>query len=373
MQKFFILVAVTMVTLVSCTKLEDTAPPRKITFETAAYRPQTKAGEVTIMNEFQNFNCMAFLHAAGYETETQNFFGDDGEIIYAYDGDNSIVTTTGSVAYWAPSHDYYWPKAQSSYINFVAWYDENGDAPETISEEELIWENYTVAYNDNLLYADEAWRFNGNPNSIYHLDGEENNGQAYKAVPILFHHALAKLCFKVAVTKTSQENLTGGRDKGNTTWDVTVSNISLAGVYDTGTLALTNSDPDPNSATTRAWTGSWNTNGQTKKSIDMTAVTTPLTTTPVDVLEMQSVLPQAVTSDMILSFDYNIVTKFNNVEYSHEIVHADIALSSFSGTISNWEMNKKITYTINIIPETSLVRIDPAMVDWMTGGGSASH
>ena len=370
MQKYFIIVAVTMLSLVSCTKLEDMAPPRPITFSTAIYKPQTKA-EVSIMNEFTNFSCKAFLHAAGYEDETQDFFktaNTIGETIYAYDGNNSVVTS-GTVAYWAPSHDYYWPKAASSYINFIGWWDKRGVAPETSTETSLSWTNYTVATDDNLLFADEAWRYNGNPNSIYHKEGE---GESYKAVPMLFHHALAKVCFKAAVTKTSQANATGS-DNGSTTWDVTLSNISLAGVYNTGTLALTNSDP--NSATTRAWTGSWDVTDQTPTTLNMRDVTSALTTS-VDrdtILAMQSVLPQSVTNSMILTLTYNIVTKYSGVEYAHEKIQTSIDLSTISGAsgpITSWDMNKKITYTIVINPETTLVRIDPAMVDWVTDSGS---
>ena len=79
---------------------------------------------------------------------------------------------------------------------------------------------------------------------------------------------------------------------------------------------------------------------------------------------------------MILSFDYNIITKFNGTEYAHEKIHASIPLSSFEVTlggndgIDRWNMNKKITYTIIINPVTTTIKIDPAMVDWIieTGG-----
>ena len=382
MQKYFIIVAVTMLSLVSCTKMEDMAPPRPITFNTAIYKPQTKA-EVSIMNEFTNFSCKAFLHAAGYEEETQAFFGN-GETIYVYDGNNSKVTNSENsmdVAYWAPSHDYYWPKAASSYINFVAWYDKHGATPSTVDETHLVWTNYQVSHtDDNLLFADEAWRFNGNPSSIYH---KENEGQSYEAVPMLFHHALAKICFKVVAKKTSQPNVTGNyqnSNPGTTTWDITLSTISLSGVYDTGTLTLTNTDPNT-SATTRAWTGSWDFTDQATTSMSMSNVTTALTTTADDhvILGMQSVLPQSVTSAKKLSFDYNIDTYYQGqgdvqpVRYSREKIHADIDLSTIngaSGPITSWDMNKKITYTITIDPETKLVRIDPAMVDWVTDSGS---
>ncbi|MBO4657730.1 MAG: fimbrillin family protein [Bacteroidales bacterium] len=380
-KKYLILAAIAMMTLAACTKLEDTAPPRKITFETASYRPQTKA-EVSIMSEFQSFKCKAFLYAENGENAffpVQYMFGGTAgingyETISPYKSDNTAWTSndaTSTVAYWAPSHDYYWPKGAKSYMNFISWYDEGGTNPDTATEQSLVWSGYQVDENDNLLFADEAWRYNGNPNSIYHKEGE---GESYKAVPMLFHHALSKLCIKAAVTQTSKANSTGGTKL--TTWDVTLSNIKLLGVYDTGTLTLSNGDPindNPSVTThkTKAWTGGWETQGS-RTTYNMNDVTAPLNTAdsevgPTTLLVERSVLPQSVSDNdnLKLSFDYLISTKFDGTEYSHEKIHAEVKLKDFSGAIGEWEMNKKITYTISINPETTVIRIDPAMVDWI--------
>lgn len=354
MKKFFIIAAAALVAITACTKIEDidTAPAKKITFQAASYVPQTKAN-VSIMPEFTSFRCKAFLHAAGY-SETQNMFGPDGETIYAYSGD-AVTTTPAEVAYWAPSHDYYWPKDATSYVNFVAWYDKN-DAPTTSTETSLVWSNRTIQTSDNILFADEAWHYKQNPSAAYHMDGSVSEG-----VPMLFHHALAQLCIKANVTKASE---------GNTTWDVTLSDITLAGVFNQGTLSLTNSDLG--STGTKAWTGSWETSG-TASPVTMSNVTTPLTTDAVDVLTMQNVLPQTVTNDVVLNFKYNISYKYNGTEYAHEKITAALQLNNITNAISAWEMNKKITYTITINPETTVIRIDPAMVDWEpVAGGTAT-
>ena len=367
---WFILAVIAMTSLVACTKMEDMTPPRKIMFETATYRPQTKA-EVSIMSEFTSFKCKAFLHAEGYD-ETQDMFTSSGETIYAYTAGDAVTTTSSEVAYWAPSHDYYWPKGSSSYINFIGWYDNDNTMPSTASENQLVWTDYVVdEVDDNLLYAEEAWHYKATPDPAeYHKDGSVSKG-----VPMLFHHALAKLCIKAKVSDTTKENVTGGSGLGNTTWDVTLSGISLAGVYSKGTLSLTNTEPSGTAAATNDWTATWTPSGDAD-AINMDAISTPLTETAVDVLSMRSVLPQDVTPSMILTFDYNIVTKFNGVEYAHEKIHASIPLSSFEVTlggndgIDRWNMNKKITYTIIINPVTTTIKIDPAMVDWIveTGG-----
>ena len=355
MKKFFIIAAAALVAITACTKIEDidTAPAKKITFQAASYVPQTKAN-VSIMPEFTSFPCKAFLHAAGY-SETQNMFGDNGEIISAYTSGDVVTTTPSQVAYWAPSHDYYWPKDATSYVNFVAWYDKNG-APTTSTETSLVWSNRTIQTSDNILFADEAWHYKQNPSAAYHMESGVSEG-----VPMLFHHALAQLCIKANVTKASE---------GNTSWDVTLSGITLAGVFNQGTLSLTNSDLG--STGTKAWTGSWATSG-TAGSVSMSDVTTPLTTTAVDVLTMQNVLPQTVTNNVVLNFKYNISYKYNGTEYAHEKITAALQLNNITNAISAWEMNKKITYTITINPETTVIRIDPAMVDWEpVAGGTAT-
>lgn len=355
MKKFFIIAAAALVAITACTKIEDidTAPAKKITFQAASYVPQTKAN-VSIMPEFTSFPCKAFLHAAGY-SETQNMFGPDGETIYAYTSGDAVTTTSSQVAYWAPSHDYYWPKDATSYVNFVAWYDKN-DAPTTSTETSLVWSNRTINTDDNILFADEAWHYKQNPAGQYKMDGSVSEG-----VPMLFHHALAQLCIKANVTKASE---------GNTSWDVTLSDITLAGVFNKGTLSLTNSDLG--STGTKAWTGSWATSGDAG-SVAMSDVDTPLTTAAVDVLTMQNVLPQTVTDDVVLNFKYNISYKYNGTEYAHEKITAALQLNNITNAISAWEMNKKITYTITINPETTVIRIDPAMVDWEpVAGGTAT-
>lgn len=374
---YFIIAAVAMTSLAACTKLEDTAPPRKITFEKAIYRPQTKADDPVIksvMDEFTSFKCKAFLHADNGGTAyypTQDMFGENGETISAYTIGDVITTNSASVAYWAPSHDYYWPKGSRSYINFVGWYDSKGTLPSEATETSLKWNGYTVGTEDNLLFADEAWHYKANPESNrYGFNGIE------KGVPMLFHHALAKLCIEAKVAETTKENKTGGAALGSTNWEVTLSNIKLEGIYTTGNLVLTNTEPAGTASATSEWQGGWTPTGSTT-TINMTAVDTPLKKTEsTTILAMQSVLPQTVEDAVVLSFDYNIDTKFNADKYAQEKIHASIKLNdvnAVTGPISSWAMNKKVTYTIIIDPVTTTIKIDPAMVDWVVETGGTAN
>ena len=365
MKKYFILAVAALVTFSACTKIEDidSAPAKKITFQAASYVPQTKANS-SVWAEFTSFKCKAFLHAAGY-SDTQNMFGTAGETISPYKSNGSAASQESEVNYWAPSHDYYWPKDASSYVNFVAWYDKKNTAPTSATETSLKWENYTVLTTDNLLYADEAWHYKENTTNI----AQYENDAVTSGVPMLFHHALAQLCIQAKVTKAND-----GKTPAHA-WDVTLENISLEGVYNKGTLTLTNSDPKNDNpavtgATTKAWSGSWDTAGDiTSISMANSAV---LTTTATDVLSMQNVLPQTVTDDVVLNFKYNISYKYNGSEYAHEKITAAVQLNSITNPITSWGMNQQITYTITINPETTTIKIDPAMVEWAPQAGGST-
>lgn len=362
MNKYFIILAAAALTLsAACTKVsQDQTPDRKITFHAASYAPQTK-GNASVLNDFTSFTCKAFLHADGYESTTQEFFGASGETISP---DN-----TSNPTYWAPSHDYYWPKSSQSYINFIAWYDKNGDAPISSTETALSWANYVVATDDNLLFADEAWRYKDNEHDLYDMDS------VTEGVPMLFHHALAQLTIEAAASPISE---------GSTTWTVQLDTVKLAGVYNTGTLNLTNSDPGT-ANTPKAWVGAngnvWSSpsNATTitmlERCTSTGAETGPgaLTSSPTVMLNGQSVLPQAVTNDMKLTVVYSIYYKYNGNLYAKERIKTETLLSAFSGSVTEWGMNKKITYTININPKTTVVKIDPAVEEWVeVDAGSAT-
>ena len=351
--KKLLFIAAAVAAMAACTKVEtvNSNPDKKITFQTATYAAQTRAN-VSVLGDFTSFTSKAFLHADGYENITQDFFGASGETISP---DN-----TSNPTYWAPSHDYYWPKSSESYINFIAWHDHNGDAPTTATETALSWANYVVAVDDNLLFADEAWRFKDNDHDEFDMDS------VTEGVPMLFHHALAKLTIK-AKAKTVSKN-------GNT-WAILLDTLKLAGVYNTGTLSLTNADPT--TANTRvAWTNAagnvWSSpsNATTVTMLErLTSTgseTNPgaLTTTATVMLDEQSVLPQTLSNAHELTVVYTIFNTVNG-RTTKERLATSIKLTDFDGSISAWEMNKKITYTIVIDPETTLVKLDPAVEEWV--------
>ena len=331
--------------LAGCAKIENVPMAEKqVSFSVGSYAPDTKASSV--LGEFTSFQSRGFLHAEGV-SGTQAFFGESGETIQWYPATQE----------WAPaSHPYFWPKSDNSYVNFVSWYDNAGN-PATVSETELAWGNRTIGATDNILFADEAWRFNGNAQT-YQFDG------VAEGVPTLFHHALAKVAVR-AIAKTLVE--------GSTTWEVKVTGISISNVFKAGALNLRNSDPST-ATTTKAWTSPGGTAPEwtlDPSSTDAIAASGEWTLANqlaggdyTTIIDSQSVLPQTITSGMVMTISYTVKTIYDSSHYVKENVTTTVALSDFTTSFVAWEMNKIITYSIVIDPATDLILFDPDETDW---------
>ena len=367
----YMLIPLAMVALAACAKVErEEAPATKVTFNVGSYAAQTKAdshGHLSLLDEeITSFRSMAFLHANGV-TATQDFFGTTGE----------TISWNSTAKEWAPSHPYYWPKSPNSYINFVSWYDKNAAAtatPSTITETSLAWTGRTIAADDNIMYADEAWLYQQNAET-HLLDG------VTEGVPTLFHHALAQVRFQAKARTLTQDGEVSVTNPA-TTYVVKIKSATLTPYYKKGSLALTNTEPaaGPNvvawtyNATSAplGWTVDTDATAET-----MTGTERTLTTDFVPIPGMSSVvLPQSV-ENMALTLTYEISTSYDNGNsyYSVETPpavtvplyrpsSATNAATAFSNTISAWEMNKIYTYNIIIDPVTNVIIYSPRAVAW---------
>lgn len=378
MKKYLMMsAAVVAVLSMSCSKIEDTSAEQEIGFAVASYVPQTKAGELSIIDVdgVRAFKCKAFLHSNGAAVGT-NYFGDTGETI-----------TYGSNAWKPASHPYYWPKHPQSYINFVSWYDKNGAPTGTVSETDMAWENRTIAADDNIMFADEAWRFKNNDSAVYKKDG------VTAGVPTLFHHALAKVKFQFNASPLTDPN------DNNTTFEVKLQTVSLSSVHKQGTLTLTNADPgDTRQNAQNAWTPDvpnyfWLAK-DAASNIAMVSSDTDLTETPAILypsaadqstysITAQSVLPQQVTDAMVLELTYAITIKYKagTADEVTILAETDIPASIQLNTLKNgsnvaitdWLPNKIYTYSITINPLTDQILIDPAIdANWATENVTAT-
>lgn len=398
--KKYIIIAAAAIAAMACSKVENIdTPDVKVTFQAANYVPQTKAGSPSVFGDFKEFKSRAFLHAEGvdlnddYTVKTdsyQEFFGSTGETISPYTTAGVKITdptpTSNNVGYWAPSHEYYWPKSSHSFVNFVGWYGTDGTnavdptiayaydntASKWTATMTWTWSSTSVGEaGANFLYADMAWRYNNNPTAEYGNNGLSSNYN--KGVPMLFHHALAQINVKAyayAATAASGEPansaLTAGTNTvtdGNATWTIILKNVKITPIFAAGTLALTNADPGSN--TTQVWSGDW---AGTGTAGDFT--TTNFTVDQVtkanaeDVFAATCVLPQTLSESVVLSFDLDITTDYGDEE-NHEIIPISIKLNDM-GT-SAWAKNTKYTYYLQINPSQKRVRFDPALeADWST-------
>lgn len=326
-----------------CVKTEIVdAPAKEITFTVGGYAPATRASSLE-SNGITSFKAHGFLHAQGYESTTQDFFGVNGE----------TITKQGNE--WAPaSHPYYWPKSEFSYVNFVCWYDKNGGTPTTVSETRLEWTNRTIAYNDDIMYADEAWRFNDNLTNAAQYDGDAIT----TGVPVLFHHALSQVKFQARLSEAVE---------GDVSWTVTISNFRINNVHKTGSLSLSNSEPET-SFTTNPWT---NTGWTLTEAVDTLSHAGQYTLGAANqvIMNTRSVLPQS-TFGMELTFDYSINTTYNIDGNPLQTVseNSSATVNLFNDfRIYNWEANTRVTYTLVFNPKTSKILFDPVLTEgWNT-------
>ena len=416
MKKYLIFAAAALIASVACTKVnldESATPDVKIGFQVASYMTQTKADDGGFLKELeelgvtsnQAFKSIAYINADNGNggTTLNTFFNPSSTESIAW---NSTSKT------WAPAtKDYYWPKSPNSNLDFFSWYCYEGADPALTydgSTASLKWQDRTVAYKSDLLYADIAFHQKANTASTspFGKDG------VTEGVPTLFHHALAQVKFAVKI-KDNCDKKEDTRNPGNYTfWEVKLSDVAIAPnkVHKNGTLELTATDPDTKQ--TLAWTApaspavwanvespaspayvdtgnDWFTTGEAKGT---KALTTTLANLIPDTFMGEgyvAVRPQSIGNDMTLGFKMTIKTYYGTdlasataagaltTEVINVTAYYDssspvapyaatgIQLNQLGSTkITAWEMNHKYTYNIIIDPTTSTILYDPAVEAW---------
>ena len=325
-----------------CSKVEVVnAPEREISFTVGSYAPATKAVAVT---EFTSFKSKGYLYAEGV-TGAQDFFGAAGETI-TFNGTDT----------WAPSHPYYWPKGESSYINFISWYDNLG-APTTATETALEWVGRTIEANDNIMFADVAWHYNGNA-STYRFNNVANG------VPTLFHHALSRVQINLRSTVATQDNKT---------YEVSIQSAVLEGVYRRGNMRLTNTELSTTG--TSAWVSNnatylWSTSSGSNADSYTLVTDTDITTTNTAIMPLRSFLPQALGGGIKLTLTYTVTTKSGgNIVSSEDGIVSSVILNSVKNSsnveITQWLPNRKYIYNFAINPIGQDILLNPTIEsDW---------
>lgn len=217
---------------------------------------------------------------------------------------------------------------------------------------------------------------NVNPATYQTVSGVE------AGVPILFHHALAKLTVNFTASKL-EDTTTGNK------WEITVNKAEFIKVCTKGKLDMLMATtptsgvvdwtlPDP-----AIWTPSTVESDKTNLQAVATAGQSLTTTLTYGILNENTVLPQALAG---MEFHINFTIKASNDGgnnwYSTETIDRTYPVidtvvvdpedetktktipGAFNAAGSNWLMNTKYVYNVTIAPSTSEVLFDPAVVDW---------
>lgn len=369
MKKYFIIAASALVAMCACTKNEVNtidAPDQEISFQVANYLSQTKADAVAFTGD--SFGVYAFYDSdATNATEQGQTFMANEKVVPSHPG------------WQVEGQTYYWPK--SGNIDFFAYapYATSGAwVTYTNSNHKLAGSFTSTTGEEDYLYSSMAMNYTNNDPKYKVSPTDQDGVKVSDGVPILFHHALAKLTVKFAAAQLDDKE--GEADTDYTRWEITVNTAEFKSVVKTGTLSMTLTTftagvQDWPLPTDKIWTPSDAADKVALNAANAQELT--LTATTQDgKLDEYTVLPQALAG-MIFHINYTIKAYKNEstTPYSTETIDEELPVAGTDGIFkaagNNWEMNKKYTYTVTIAPSTSIMYFDPAVAPW--DDASASH
>ncbi len=347
-----------MVAMASCTTQVDDfmaeAPNADVTFQVANYLSQTKAAaapvDPVLFPSTDTFGMFAFYDAESPGAQHQTFMN------------NETISYDSTLKKWKASSTYYWPKTGN--LDFLGYYPKsttpwiNANATAT----QLTGNASGLLGTEDYMYADMAVDYQYNPDAVYNTDLE-------KGVPILFHHALAKVSVQVKAETLFNKETEAASD---VKWQITLKQILFEDMYSSGTVTIGQESYTAGTAQQVAWTiptsEIWTPSGSTAAINGAPEVTSDgleLTTSFQTTLDRFTVLPQSLENKKMY-IEYEIVTTTGTGTIT-EVIKREIELDSEDSTLSGiWGMNKDITYSITVDPETDEIYFDPAIKIWDT-------
>lgn len=363
MKKLTLITIAALAAITSCSKMiEAVDVDSEVSFQVVRYSAVTKAGEEDYKDNHQDVPFGAYAWYKGVSAS-----------------DNADFMTNQPVAYnssknvWAPQGStYYWPKSGS--IDFICYSPYTADGTEAplpaITETTLSYPAWNVGAHPfvDVMYADKVTGVSNNSNTYY-----------YNGVPVLFHHALAKVSFNI---KQSYMSVTA--DTGDTTsWEITVNDVILTGLLTTGSLNLTlNADGTWNKPSV------WESTGSATDDVDLldgTSIT--LDGTNQSLLSDLMILPQNLTEGQKVVITVTIKTYRDTGDGNGPqlvLTETNIPIEALlsGGSLTSIGINQNVTYTFNITPslgtgtgsdldgdgiedmDPTVIYFDPAVSDW---------
>ena len=359
MKKYLILIAAAIAALVSCSKVEENNfSDKAISFQVARYQNTKADAPADYKVAYQNVPFGAYAWYKGVSAADNTTFMTNQKVSYKQ-ADNV----------WTPEGiTYYWPKTGS--IDFICYSPYSADAKGiTIAEDKISFKDYTPAADD-LMYGDKAVGLSDNAKTYY-----------YNGVPVLFHHALAKLSFKIRAAYLEKKAETGDKTK----WEITVSKVTVKDVRTTGSLELPLSGTTWTLPANKVWTPP-----DAKKDIALEVKDLKTLTAEAQALgEGMLVLPQLLAQGPKVEIVYTIKT-YHDAGNGYELLltEKDITASAYLNLkdLPQWGINQDITYTFSLAPTAGSgsdpnnpdnptdpenpdlkdveIIFDPAQVDW---------
>ena len=359
MRKYLIITAAALLALASCSKVEsNVSTDRAISFQVTRYQ-NTKADDpADYKDAYQNVPFGAYAWFKGNTA-----------------AENAVFMTNQKVSYveaekaWLPDGStYYWPKSGS--LDFICYSPFSADAKGiTIAEDKIAFKDYVVAADD-LMYGDKAVGLSDNAKTYY-----------YNGVPVLFHHALARVAFQVKAAylqKTAQ-------DGDVTKWEITVNSASIKDVRTTGSLELPLDGTAWKLPESKVWTPA-----EAKKDIAFDAKDLKALTVEAQPLgESVIVLPQALSLGQQVVLNITIKTlrdTGNGFQTVLTETGIELAAPLTLEKLPQWGINQDITYILSIAPtgsngtdpnnpdnpvdpndptlDDAVINFDPAVTDW---------
>lgn len=352
-----------IIALTMCTRSIENDPEHEITFQVASYSSLNTKGNTDYKTNYAAVPFGAYAWYKGVNASDNTDFMTNQQVTYV---------ATDNV--WKPAGTtYYWPKTGTLDFFCYSPYTADGSAAPapTVTETSLAYPSWNV--NSNLgvdvMYSDKALNLQNNTTTYY-----------YNGVPVLFHHALARLGFACRLAYDEITAPTGDKTK----WEVIVNSITLKDVKTTGTLALgINADGEHwDKPASNVWT---NDGTKTDIALDVTALTTFTDVTPQTIGTPFFVIPQALNEGQKVVINLTIKT-YRDTGAGYALVltetGVDINGTLSSGALASWGINQNITYTFILAPsspvgtgvdldgdgiedqEPIVIHFDPAVDDW---------
>lgn len=380
-----------VLSLVSCTVSEMdpvNEPDQRISFLVASYQSGTKSDNVLDYDTNVPFATYGWFYNEGQSypldaDESQPFMVDEKI---------SHFNVTANSCQWLPATTYYWPKAGT--VDFISYSPATASKEVKITQDHISFNGFEIDQSKNLMYADKAAGMRKNLDTYAHT-----------GVPTLFHHALSQLNFTVRQSLMTDEPEGKVDEDGYTTWTIAVSKIQIKDLAGSGSLELTLSENQkqwilPKEEVAKKYYHIWKpgVKKDSKEWNNPTEVTRykdgthpdgytingqVLSNNPVvfnngktgkDLVAACNylVIPQYLDNQEI-SVTYSIITRLPNGSI---FVQKDITTNckakvledheSKINALDAWEINKNITYELNINPVNSMdpISFDPAVQSW---------